>query len=101
MIKAANREDVLTLALNGKASNLNRQLETATLVHLLDDKKVAILSILLYGHNMDDTSKPLHHRVEGLLPIKGQVEPMSVVFDVLDSDFKQLVDAKTLLESSK
>ena len=99
VIKVALAQDVIRMATAGINAKLNRQLNVQVLNSIIDDSKVAVLSLLLYGHNMDKEGVPLHHRVQGLLPIKGQTEPMEVVFDVLDEHFKQLTDAKSLTET--
>jgi len=68
--KVCTTHDLLLLAKAGRDEQLNRQLNYELVKGMVDDKKVCVLSILLYGHNMDDTSRPLHHRVQGLIPVK-------------------------------
>ena len=95
-IKVVTTHDLLLMAKAGIDNKLNRQLNSPVVKAVIDDTKVCILSLLLYGHNMDMQGVPLHHRVQALIPIKNQTEPMEVVLDVLDEHFKQLTDAKKL-----
>ena len=99
--KVCTTHDLLLLAKAGRDEQLNRQLNYELVKGMVDDKKVCVLSILLYGHNMDDTSRPLHHRVQGLIPVKGTNEPLEVIFDVLDQHFNQLTDAQKIVDNAK
>lgn len=98
--RVASATQVMEMAREGKKHNLNRQLDVKLLRATLDPNKVAVISILLFGHNMDDNRRPLHHRVQGLLPVKGQSEPLEVIFDVLGEQYDKLTKAQTLVDST-
>lgn len=99
--KVCTTEDFVNMARAGKNANLNRQLNVPLIIGMVDNSKVCVLSLLLFGHNMDDQTKPLHHRVQGLIPVKGTNEPVEVVFDVLASHFNQLTDAQQIIDANK
>jgi hypothetical protein len=99
--KVCTTEDLVNMARGGRNAGLNRQLNIPLIDSMVDKSKVCVISLLLFGHNMDDQNKPLHHRVQGLLPVKGTTEPLEVIFDVLASHFDQLTDAQQIVDANK
>jgi hypothetical protein len=103
MYKAVTTTNLIDMAQAGRVHNFNRQVNVQALNGMLDHDKTAVLKLLLFGHNMDNPNdtRPLHHRVLVLAPVKGTDAPLEFQLDVLASDFNQLHDAEKILEQLK
>lgn len=88
-MKVCNTDDLAYLIHAAKRHNLNRQASVG-FIKELDPNGNHVLSLMLYGHNMDVPGTLLHHRVQVLCKVKGEIMPMTLMLDVLDSDWGRL-----------
>ena len=91
-VRIAGYEDLIELAQRGQEIEFNRTLDADWLVQNLDPDGVNVLRVVLYGHNGDNAGelRPFHHRVLCLAKVTKKSEPLKMVFDVADSDYRQL-----------
>lgn len=88
-IRVCNTGTLLRLNRQAIKHDLNRTLDHKALTKALDPEGNHILSIVLWGHNVDSAPE-LHHRVQVLAKVNGSEAPTTTILDVLDADWKRL-----------
>jgi hypothetical protein len=96
-IRMCSRDDLVELAKRAKRHRFNRQTSIPRLEVNLDPDGVNVLSILLWGHNVDH-APVLHHRVRVLAKMTGADGPTVFQLDVADTDWQEL---RPIPESAK
>lgn len=105
-MRVVNTEDLLFLCRVADAYEFNRRADTERLSNVLDPEGVHLLSMRLFDHTRSGEPRrtqkglrarksalvalglepsmgdPMHHRVAGLLKVKGTMEPREVILDV-------------------
>lgn len=101
--RALNDMQIREVIADGARYDLNRQLSDR-ITAKLDPDGTHILSLMLYGHNMDwDTTRPLHHRAYALLKLKdrGPDDPYTLMLDITDQRWRSLPSAESLREADE
>ena len=55
----------------------------------LDPEGNHIASLILWGHNID-SARYLHHRMQVLCKVKDSDDPVHIILDILDEDWRHL-----------
>jgi hypothetical protein len=88
-LRICNTSDLRILARKDPRNGLTPQINA-----ILDEHGNHVLRRALFGHNMDaKVDQPLQHRIKALCKIRGTHEPVEVMFDMLDSDWRRLLTA--------
>lgn len=82
------------LASDAARHNLNRVPE---LPENIDPDGYHLLSMVLFGHNMD-SSPVLHHRCTVLIKVQGSLKPVEAMLDITDTAFTNLPSAEFVLK---
>lgn len=99
-LRVCNTDDLRHLVKQADRHDLNRRMDLMGV--RLDPEGNHVLSLILYGHNMDVPGTLLHHRVQVLAKTEGSMDPLCFVLDVLDTDWvrlKSAIDARVELEA--
>ncbi len=101
-MRLASAADMLTLAHESRAHNLNRQLDPNPLRRLLDPKGVNVLQVLLPFHSRGDAAADeMHHRVRVLLRYQGTDTPHLAELDVLAAQWQRLTRPEEITGDSQ
>lgn len=92
--RVADTPTLLTLARNARRHKFNRQLPLEALERHLDPDGRHVVSIALWGHNLDRTPINLHHRCQVLAKVKDSPDPMTLWLDLTDQDWRDLEPAE-------
>ena len=83
--RVCNTEDLRLLVKVAKRNGFNR----IPILPDLDPDGGHVVSIVLFGHNMDQSSV-FHHRCRVLCKVLDEDNPVEIMLDVRDEDFRRL-----------